>query len=122
MKTGKSYNFLKEVLDGKSEIIICYNNGSGVAIINRLYTRYHYSNLAPYHFFIIAKEKSESLADGTLCTINVQNLREANFSAKLFRTNKANSEKIYMELSELYQYDSPKTAFEIFELSAIKEL
>ena len=119
MKIDKSQIFLNDILDKNSEIIICYNTRSGIVVINRLYIRYHYSEIAPYYFFVIAKEKSESLADGTLCTINSLNPAEFNFKAKFFRTSKSNSEKVYSELTEFYQYNSPETAFEIFEVSDI---
>ena len=122
MKLDGSKIILNEILNHNSEIIISYNNGSGIVIINRMYTRYYYSNLVPYVFFVIAKEKSESFADGTLCTINSQNLREFNFRAKLFRSNKAKSEKVYSELTRNYRYNSPETIFEIFEANDITEV
>ena len=115
MNTGKSQIFLNDIFEQNSEIIISYNTDEGVEIINRLYTRCHYLNHVSYPFFVIAIEKSKRLADGTVCTINSQSLKEFNIRVKLFRTNKLKFDTVCSELKNYYQYESPETSFEIFE-------
>lgn len=112
---------LNDILERRSEITISYIGENGPIIINRVFVRYHYSKCIPNHLFVIAKEKTKSLHDGTICTVNSQLLTEFNFKAKFFRTTEANCEKVYTELIDLYQYDSPKTLFEIFEIIDIEE-
>ena len=116
MITYKEQLILNKNLQQGSEIIISYINENGsVEIINRMYIRYLYSKYKPYHFFVIAKEKATNLKDGTICTINSLNIREFTFRTKLSRICYSNFEKVCDELIKLYQYNSPKTSFEIFE-------
>lgn len=120
MKINPNRIVLNNVLQPNSEIVISYCTEDGPVIINRVYIRYHYSQCIANHLFVIAKEKTAKLRDGTVCRINSQILTEFNFKAKLFRTSKENFEKVCTELTNLYHYDSPETLFEIFEATDIE--